>query len=82
MSLTILPAEPRVDALLSDVIGWEPTRGEWPRGMSIDPSGKYLYAANQNTDTIAVLRIQHSNGKFKFSTLVHTRRRWLSSSAR
>ena len=40
--------------------------------MNIDPSGTYLYAANQNTDTIAVFRIQHSNGKLKFSTLVHT----------
>jgi DNA-binding beta-propeller fold protein YncE len=55
-----------------DVIGWESTRGEWPRGMNIDPSGTFLYAANQNTDTIAVFRIQDSNGKLKFSTLVQT----------
>ena len=55
-----------------DVIGWESTRGEWPRGMNIDPSGTFLYAANQNTDTIAVFRIQPSNGKLKFSTLVNT----------
>ena len=55
-----------------DVIGWESTRGEWPRGMNIDPSGTFLYAANQNTDTIAVFRIQGSNGKLKFSTLVET----------
>jgi 6-phosphogluconolactonase len=55
-----------------DVIGWESTRGEWPRGMNIDPSGTYLYVANQNTDSIAVFRIQASNGKLKFSTLVIT----------
>ena len=55
-----------------DVIGRESTRGEWPRGMNIDPSGAFLYAANQNTDTIAVFRIQPSNGKLKFSTLVNT----------
>ena len=36
-----------------EVIGWQSTRGEWPRGMNIDPSGTFLYAANQNTDTIA-----------------------------
>jgi 6-phosphogluconolactonase len=54
------------------VIGWESTRGEWPRGMNIDPSGSFLYAANQNTDNIAVFRIQPSNGKLKFSTLVQT----------
>ena len=39
--------------------------------MNIDPSGTFLYAANQNTDTIAVFRIQ-SNGKLKFSKLVRT----------
>ena len=54
------------------VIGWECTRGEWPRGMNIDPSGSLLYAANQNTDTIAVFRIQRSNGKLKRSALVST----------
>src|SRR5262249_8537655 len=46
--------------------------GEWPRGMNIDPSGTFLYAANQNTDTIAVFRVQPTNGKLKFSTLVNT----------
>jgi 6-phosphogluconolactonase len=55
-----------------EVIGWESTRGQWPRGMNIDPSGTFLYAANQNTDNIAVFRIQQANGKLKFSTLVNT----------
>ena len=55
-----------------DVIGWQSTLGEWPRGMNIDPSGTFLYVGNQNTDTIAVFRIQPSNGKLKFSTLVNT----------
>ena len=40
--------------------------------MNIDPSGTFLYAANQNTDTIAVFRIQLSNGKLKLSALVQT----------
>ena len=55
-----------------EVIGWESTRGEWPRGMNIDPSGTFLYAANQNTDNIAVFRIHPANGKLRFSTLVNT----------
>jgi 6-phosphogluconolactonase len=55
-----------------EVIGWESTRGQWPRGMNIDPSGTFLYAANQNTDNIAVFRIQLVNGKLRFSTLVNT----------
>src|SRR5262245_58871815 len=33
-----------------DVIGWQSSSGEWPRGMNIDPSGTFLYAADQNTD--------------------------------
>ena len=55
-----------------EVIGWESTRGEWPRGMNLDPSGTFLYAANQNTDNIAVFRINPANGKLEFSTLVNT----------
>jgi 6-phosphogluconolactonase len=53
------------------VIGWESTRGEWPRGMNIDPSGTFLYAANQNTDNIAVFKIR-SNGELRQSALVRT----------
>ena len=34
--------------------------------MNIEPSGTFLYAANQNTDSIAVFRIQPSNGKLQF----------------
>lgn len=69
-SVTMFEIEPETGEL--DVIGWESTRGQWPRGMNIDPSGTFLYAANQNTDNIAVFRVQPANGKLKFSTLVNT----------
>jgi len=69
-SVTMFEIEPETGEL--EVIGWESTRGQWPRGMNIDPSGTFLYAANQNTDNIAVFRIQPANGKLKFSTLVNT----------
>jgi 6-phosphogluconolactonase len=69
-SVTMLEIEPETGAL--EVIGWESTRGEWPRGMNLDPSGTFLYAANQNTDNIAVFRVDPANGKLKFSTLVNT----------
>jgi len=42
-----------------------------PRGMNIDPSGTFLYAANQNTDTIAVFRIK-SNGQPNGIKLIRT----------
>jgi 6-phosphogluconolactonase len=44
-------------------LGWQPTQGEWPRGMNIDPSGAFLYVANQNSDTIVVFRVDASTGK-------------------
>jgi 6-phosphogluconolactonase len=69
-SVTMFEIEPDTGEL--EVIGWESTRGEWPRGMNIDPSGTFLYAANQNTDNIAVFRIQLANGRLKFATLVNT----------
>jgi 6-phosphogluconolactonase len=69
-SVTMFEIEPGTGEL--DVIGWESTRGQWPRGMNIDPSGTFLYAANQNTDNIAVFRVQPANGKLKFSTLINT----------
>jgi 6-phosphogluconolactonase len=54
-----------------EVLGWQSTRGKWPRGMNIDPSGTFLYAANQNTDTIAVFRIK-SNGQLNGTKLIRT----------
>jgi 6-phosphogluconolactonase len=69
-SVTMFEIEPDTGEL--EVIGWESTRGEWPRGMNIDPSGTFLYAANQNTDNIAVFGIQLASGKLKFTTLINT----------
>jgi len=69
-SVTMFEIEPETGEL--EVIGWESTRGQWPRGMNIDPSGNFLYAANQNTDNIAVFGIQPANGRLRFSTLVNT----------
>lgn len=69
-SVTMFEIEPETGEL--EVIGWESTRGEWPRGMNIDPSGTFLYAANQNTDNIAVFRIHPASGKLQFSTFVNT----------
>jgi len=69
-SVTIFEIEPETGEL--EVIGWESTRGEWPRGMNLDPSGSFLYAANQNTDNIAVFRIDRASGKLQFSSLVNT----------
>jgi 6-phosphogluconolactonase len=40
----------------------ESTRGRTPRNFTIDPSGRWLLAANQATHTLAVFRIDPSTG--------------------
>jgi 6-phosphogluconolactonase len=40
--------------------------------MNIDPSGNFLYVANQNTDNIAAFRIDPRDGNLKFSSLINT----------
>ena len=40
----------------------ESTLGKTPRNFGIDPTGKYLIAANQDSDTLAVFQINQSTG--------------------
>ena len=40
-----------------------PTQGEIPRNFAIDPSGKWLFAANQNTDNVVIFSIDQATGK-------------------
>lgn len=44
-------------------IGFEPTRGKTPRHFAIAPDGKWLVAANQDSGTLAVYRIDDATGK-------------------
>jgi 6-phosphogluconolactonase len=60
-SIAMFAIDEKTGAL--DPLGWEPTQGDWPRGMNLDPSGTFLYAANQNSDTIVVFRVDPSTGK-------------------
>ncbi len=39
------------------------TQGKMPRSFAIDPSGRWLLAANQNSNTIVVFRIDLASGK-------------------
>jgi 6-phosphogluconolactonase len=39
------------------------TQGHTPRGFEIDPTGSYLIAANQDSDSLAVFQIDHNTGK-------------------
>jgi 6-phosphogluconolactonase len=43
-------------------IGHEPTRGSTPRNFAIDPSGDWLIAANQRSDTLVVFQRERESG--------------------
>lgn len=47
------------------VIGHEPTRGKTPRNFALDPSGSFLFAANQDSGTIATFRIDGERGTLR-----------------
>lgn len=38
-------------------LGFVGTRGNWPRNFSLDPTGKFLLAANQLSDSIVVFKL-------------------------
>ena len=40
----------------------ELTRGQTPRNFALDPSGKWLIAANQRSGTLAVFSIDQTTG--------------------
>ena len=41
---------------------WFPTHGTTPRNFALDPAGEYLIAANQDSDTLVVFRIDQETG--------------------
>ena len=44
------------------LVEYEPTRGRTPRNFAIDPSGRWLIAANERSDTLAVFSIDQASG--------------------
>ncbi len=45
------------------LIGHQSTQGETPRNFAIDPSGKFLLVANQNTGNIVTFSLDSASGK-------------------
>jgi 6-phosphogluconolactonase len=39
------------------------TQGKTPRNFSLDPTGSYLFAANQNSGTIVLFRVERATGR-------------------
>ncbi len=44
-------------------LGHQSTEGKTPRNFGIDPTGSFLLAANQDSGTIVVFRIDPETGK-------------------
>jgi 6-phosphogluconolactonase len=40
-----------------------PTQGKTPRNFALDPTGGYLFAANQGTNNIVLFRIDQNTGR-------------------
>ncbi|MES2562003.1 MAG: beta-propeller fold lactonase family protein, partial [Pseudomonadota bacterium] len=44
-------------------IGWESVQGRKPRFFGPDPDWSHLYAANEDSDTIIVFKVDHDTGQ-------------------
>jgi 6-phosphogluconolactonase len=44
------------------LVEYEPTRGKTPRSFAIDPTGRWLIAANQNTGDLSVFSLDQTTG--------------------
>jgi 6-phosphogluconolactonase len=40
-----------------------PTQGKTPRDFNLDPTGRYLFAANQVSDNIVLFRVDSKTGR-------------------
>jgi 6-phosphogluconolactonase (cycloisomerase 2 family) len=59
-SVAIFAADSRSGLLRS--IGWTSSKGKTPRFISFDPTGRFLYVANEQGDTIVPFRFNQETG--------------------
>ena len=62
-SITVFAIDPTKGTLTQ--IQVEPTQGKIPRNFAIDPTGKYLVAANQKSDQMVVFDVDQNDGQLK-----------------
>jgi 6-phosphogluconolactonase (cycloisomerase 2 family) len=48
-------------------VGGEWTRGNYPRSLSLDPAGGFLYCCNQRSDNVTVFRVDRASGGLTFT---------------
>jgi len=59
--VTIYAVDPADGSLTT--IGWQPAQGRDPRFIGLDPTGRFLYAANEQGDSIVAFRVDARSGK-------------------
>lgn len=59
-TLAIFSIDPQNGKLT--LIGHQPSGGKIPRNFSLSPGGNYLLAANQESDEIALFKVNKKNG--------------------
>jgi 6-phosphogluconolactonase len=60
-SVAVFGADPRTGLLSPS--GWGPSRGRIPRFIGMDPAGNFLYAANEQSDTVVSWRVDGASGR-------------------
>ena len=48
-------------------IGDEWTRGDYPRNIALDPTGRFMVACNQRSDQATVFRVDPATGRLTFT---------------
>jgi 6-phosphogluconolactonase len=48
-------------------VGEEWTRGDYPRNFTFDPTGRFLYCANQRADAVTIFRVDRASGRLSFT---------------
>jgi 6-phosphogluconolactonase (cycloisomerase 2 family) len=54
-------ADPKTGLLTS--LGWVSTQGKTPRFIALDPSQRFLYAANEQGDSIVIFGVEPATGR-------------------
>ena len=59
-----------IDNEALEIIGRQKTMGKTPRDINLDPTGNWLLAANQDSDSVAIFKVDKNTGMIKPEHLI------------
>ena len=65
-----MPTASKVPGTSAGTLRWlgeEWTRGDYPRHIALDPTGRFIYACNQRSDNITIFRVSAGSGALAFT---------------